>query len=60
MLVNYTEPTDEKTNTVTVDVSEGARTSAVYKLGEWNEYSVTNGSVTLQLAPGEGAFVLII
>ena len=60
MITNYTEPTDEITNTVTVKFEKDISKARVYRKGEPTEYDLKDGTLTLDLEPGEGAFVIAV
>lgn len=60
MITNYTEPTDEISNTVTVKFDSGITKARVYCKGEPLDYRVKDGTLTLVLEPGEGVFVIAV
>ena len=60
MITNYTEPTDEITNTVTVKFEKGISKARVYRKGEPTDYDLKDGTLTLDFEPGEGAFVIAV
>ena len=60
MITNFTEPTDEISNTVTVQFDSGITKARVYRKGEPSDYSLKEGTLTLDLEPGEGVFVIAV
>ena len=60
MITNYSEPTDEISNTVTVKFDSGITKARVYCKGEPLDYRVKDGTLTLVLEPGEGVFVIAV
>ena len=60
MITNFTEPTDEISNTVTVQFDSGITKARVYRKGEPSDHSLKEGTLTLDLEPGEGVFVIAV
>lgn len=60
MIVNYTEPSDKLSNTVTVNFEKGISKARVYRKGVPEDVEIKDGTLTLDLEPGEGAFVIAV
>lgn len=60
IIANYTETTDVTADSVTLTLSDGARGLAVFRRGEWSQARAVNGKVTVDLAPGDGVFAVIL
>ena len=57
MLVNATDPSDNKTSSVTLTFHHADR-AVVYVNGVATDTALTNGSYTVSLSPGQGVFVI--
>ena len=60
VVVNYTEPTAEKSDTVEITVPESVHSYAVYSKGEWREVKAEQGKFSISLLPGQGVFAIEI
>lgn len=60
VVVNYTEPTAEKSDTVEITVPESVHSYAVYSKGEWKEIKAEQGKISISLLPGQGVFAIEI
>ena len=60
MIVNYTEPSDKLSNTVTVNFEKGISKARVYRKGVPEDVEIKDGTLTLDLESGEGAFVIAV
>lgn len=59
MIVNSTEPSDNKTDTVTIDFYKASK-ALCYIHGEQQMIDLTDGSYTFEIGAGEGVFVIPI
>ena len=57
--VNYNETSDIINDTVELTLKEGTGL-AVFQRGEWKERRIIGGKVTLDLAPGDGVFAIVL
>lgn len=57
MLVNFSDPLDNKENTVTLEL-RGATRAVVYIQGESQIVDLADGTYTATLQPGEGQFII--
>ena len=60
MIVNYTEPSGKLSNTVTVNFEKGISKARVYRKGVPEDVEIKDGTLTLDLESGEGAFVIAV
>ena len=59
VIVNYNETSDIINDTVELTLKEGTGL-AVFQRGEWKERRIIGGKVTLDLAPGDGVFAIVL
>lgn len=60
VIVNYNETSDVINDTVSLTLKQEGKGLAVFQRGEWKEHRIVGGKVTLDLAPGDGVFAIVL